>query len=166
MLMEGPPAAQVLSKVFNGLSSNRIRDLEQLITDYENGVGETKQGDCASLTLQRDFNVEMGQYIPADKQIKVAQFEQVCLKEGTTLFLAVDWLGGDAITLVNKSAQDFQVSWLMRNIYCKCSRSYILLFSFGWVCRLCYFPRRHRHRHRHPFRLLPRLRKHITSPHL
>ncbi len=164
MLMEGPPAAQVLSKVFDGLSSNRIRDLEQLITDYENGVGETKQGDSASVTLQRDFNVEMGQYVPAEKQIKVAQFEQVCLKEGTTLFLAVDWLGGDATTLVNKSAQDFQVSWLMRNIYCKCSRSNILLFSFGWVCRLCYCPRRHRHRHQ--FRLLPRLRKHITSPHL
>lgn len=103
-MLEGPSAQQVLSQVFDGLDRDRIQDLQQLIADYE------KQGSSASETLQRDFNREIGQYVPAEKHMKVALFEQICLKEGTTLFLAVDWLGSDAMTLVKKSEHYVQVN--------------------------------------------------------
>lgn len=114
-MLEGPSAEQGLSKVFDGLDSERIRDLQQLVTDYENCVvGEAKQGDSARETLQRDFDREMGQYVPAEKHLKVAQFEQACLKKDVTLFLSVDWLGGDAMTLVDKSGHYVQVTYRAR----------------------------------------------------
>ena len=110
-VLEGPAAREVLLEVFRSSPEDKR---PAFLSTGANGLPSSGFSPTQQ-QLQSELDRELGQYLPADKTLKLRLFEQLCIAEGNTLFLSADWLGNEGSSNMDPAAVDIKVK--TNNLY-------------------------------------------------